>query len=428
MKNKNHIFNCYQYCNKVYDLMQKLKGVTDGRKYPQIELFKILLLIIFSLMSGLHSFKTISEAVEDGDFDKFFNYTVLPSDDTLVYALEHLDLADLRKAAVDILNKARHNQALKRTLVDGYQVVAIDGTHNFTMTSSRLGKKAHKYEHTDNEGNITHVDYREKAVGASYIGSGLSPLLQIKRIEQGEGEQTASRELLRELNRHYHQYCDLIVVDSLYISAPFINTVLRNNKEVIVRVKQENDLIKDAEGIFKDQKPMCSYSDVTPSDVNPGRGTLYDIDIWDASGFIWSDVDRPLRVVKVKETRKEVKASGEVTEEKVQISYFATTLVGNLDAYTVWKIGHRRWDEENSVFHWIKTHWNFDRRYSHKPEVIEAMYYLYVIAYNLFHLYIHKNLRSFDPRLESKKKFIRRFYKGLVTLEEPVCRPDAKAG
>jgi len=26
-----------------------------------------------------------------------------------------------------------------------------------------------------------------------------------------------------------------------------------------------------------------------------------------------------------------------------------------LKAFTAWKIAHRRWDEENSVFHWLKT-------------------------------------------------------------------------
>ena len=48
---------------------------------------------------------------------------------------------------------------------------------------------------------------------------------------------TAAKKLVDELNGDHYQYCDVIVGDSLYINAPFINEVLRNNKNVVVRVK-----------------------------------------------------------------------------------------------------------------------------------------------------------------------------------------------
>ena len=50
-------------------------------------------------------------------------------------------------------------------------------------------------------------------------------------MNAGKGELTAAKNLVRELNRDHHQYCDVIVADSLYINAPFINTCLRNNKD-----------------------------------------------------------------------------------------------------------------------------------------------------------------------------------------------------
>ena len=72
MKNKNHTFSCYKYCNRVYGLIQKIFQINDGRTNPTVKLPAILLTIIFSLMSGLHSFNNMEEAIKDGDFDNFF--------------------------------------------------------------------------------------------------------------------------------------------------------------------------------------------------------------------------------------------------------------------------------------------------------------------------------------------------------------------
>ena len=135
-------------------------------------------------------------------------------------------------------------------------------------------------------------------------------------------------------------------------------------------------MIKDAEGLFKNRKPDHVYTNVNLQDKYKTSSTFYDIEIWDDENFTQSDVNKSLRV----------------------------------------------------VFHWIKKYWNFDRRYSSDPVVIQAMYYLYMIAYNLFHLYIHRNLRNFDHERETKKKFLRRFYKGLVKLKEPLYHPGISPG
>lgn len=429
MKNKNHTFNCYNYFINVYKLNQKISQINDDRINPTVKLPTIILTIIFSLMSGLHSFHSMEEAIRDGDFDKFFANIKLPSADTFAYSLMSINLDDLRKLAADIIQKARYNKSLNNNLIDGLKVVAIDGTHVFTMRSDSLGKDAHKYEHTDENEKITSIDYREKAIAASYVGEGFSPLLKINRIPKGEGEMTAAKKLVNELNKDHYQYCDVIVGDSLYINAPFINEVLRNNKDVIVRVKQKNNLMrKDAEGLFKNRKADHIYKNVSPQDEDKTSGMFYDIEIWDEEKFDWSDVNSSLRILKVKERKKQVNADGEIVQEETQVCYFATTMEkSQLKAFTVWKIAHRRWDEE-SIFHWLKTHWNFARRYSHNPHVIQAMFYLYVIAYNLFHLYIHRNLRSFNPEKETKKKFLRRFYKGLITLRKPLYYPGISPG
>ena len=179
MKTKNHTFNYYQYCNRVYDLIQKLEQIEDKRVYPSVKLPTVILVNLFSLMSGLHNFKTMEDAIKDGDFDKFFEDTNLPSADTISYALKHADLDDLRQIAVNTIQKARYNKSLNANIIGGLKVVAIDGSNVFSMESEKLGKDAHKYEPNDGKS----IKYHEKMIAASYVGEGFSPVLKIKRIE-----------------------------------------------------------------------------------------------------------------------------------------------------------------------------------------------------------------------------------------------------
>jgi hypothetical protein len=103
MENKNHTLSCYKYLIKVYNLNQKIVEINDGRINPTVKLPPIILIIIFSIMTGLHSFNAMEEAIKDGDFDKFFNNVRLPVADTIVYALLAISLKGLREFSAYIV-------------------------------------------------------------------------------------------------------------------------------------------------------------------------------------------------------------------------------------------------------------------------------------------------------------------------------------
>ena len=48
-------------------------------------------------------------------------------------------------------------------------------------------------EYKNDDGEITAIEYREKAIVASYVGKGFSPVIKINRIAKGEGELTTAR-------------------------------------------------------------------------------------------------------------------------------------------------------------------------------------------------------------------------------------------
>lgn len=56
---------------------------------------------------------------------------------------------------------------------------------------------------------------------------------------------TAATELMSRLYLNLFRYCDIVVVDALYAVAPFINTVLEQNKDI---------LVKKASPMFQDRR------------------------------------------------------------------------------------------------------------------------------------------------------------------------------
>ena len=55
---------------------------------------------------------------------------------------------------------------------------------------------------------------------------------------------------------------------------------------------------------------------------------------------------------------------------------------------------HGRWDIENKAFNELGTYWHANHLYKHKAVAIEAFWLITMLAYNLFHAFIHLNLKS----------------------------------
>ncbi|MFZ5436749.1 MAG: transposase, partial [Bacillota bacterium] len=95
--------------------------------------------------------------------------------------------------------------------------------------------------------------------------------------------------------------------------------------------------------------------------------------IWDEEGFsVWSGVKRPLRCFKIEETRLK---NGRI--EETYTEYLVTSCPKAITpAKTLWRIMHRRWDIENSIFHLLKTYCSFEHCFCHDENAVPAMWLL----------------------------------------------------
>lgn len=425
---KQPAYQFIKYANKVYGLAQALLGVSDGRVNPQVPLKEILAIIIFSLVVNMHSFNLMESALKQGYYNKLLKKRkVKGSADTFGYGLAGAGIEQLKRFNDQIIKKARYGKVFQHGTVDGFTVVALDGTEvRRTQSEHWSCEQCRRTERTNADGS-KEVDYHENLVGAAFVGCPPNLVLGLERIVPGESEVAAARRLLRSLYQRHNRYADILTFDSLYAQASLINEVLEQNKIAVIRVKQEHyHIIRDAAGLFTGQAPdleatLSLKSNWYAAD-QAGKKYRYRVKIWDAEGFdSWAGVKVPLRVLKIEE--RKISSQGKNLDEPV-ITYLVTTAdKSTLPTETVWRILHRRWDIENKVFHDLKVYWGFGHNYHHKGEAFMAMRWLMVIAMNLFYLFYYRRMHHYCIKGLSKKLLILELAFSFGCLEHSIWEP-----
>lgn len=417
--------HCYDYWIRVFGLKNLLAKIDDPRKSCDYSLPEIVLKIIAGICTHVRSFNHLESRVLNGYLDGIGG-TGRPTADCYRRTVMNIPVQQLENVIDEITRKARYNRALDQTRVCGYRVVAVDGTGLFSTYSARLGKHSHFRKNVHGE-EITQPIYLEHALAVSYVSAnGPNLLLDLVRIPKGEGETTTARKTMASLYERICRYCDIVTVDSLYAQAPFINEVLRQGKDVVVRVKNENyNIIKDADGLFAKLSPHYTRRNVK---LSQNSRTIYDVELWDAENFTsWEQVNKPLRCIKVRETRRTLNAAGkEIKREQIETHLVTSCLQSSVPATTIWEIAHRRWDIENNGFHFLKNHFQLEHAYVYDPVGIEVMLKLFVIAFNLFQLFWHRNLSCRRlHKSDTMLSFMDRLLIGFANLADSLHRKSA---
>lgn len=425
---KQRALQLINYVNKVYGFGQQLTLIKDGRTGPQISLKEILSLIFFGVLVGAHSFNLLEQLLKGDYFNKLLGKKKTKgSADTFGYALARIDSKQLETINNTMIKKARYNKIYQGGTIDGFPVVAIDGTEILRTQSEHWSCAKCRRTVRSKDDGTAEIDYHENLVGAAYVGRPPNLILGLERIAFGEGETTAALRLLKKLFSKHCRYAEIIVFDALYAKAPVIHEVLSQKKIAVIRVKQENyQIIEDAGGLFSnraaDLETVLSLKSDWYEEDRVGKKYRYRVKIWDEENFnSWKEVNAPLRVLKIEETR--ISASGKELDKPVVTHLVTTAGKATLPTATLWRIMHRRWDVENKTFHDLKTYWGFGHSYHHEENAFMVMRWLTVLAYNLFNLFYYRRMHQYYAKGLSKKVLRWELLVGLSCLEQPLLEP-----
>lgn len=418
-----------RYAGKVFGLFDFLEQYKDFREQPQIPAGTILWVLLLGIWDRIGSLNQLAVMWKDGELDEAIPVSRRAGRDTLARGLVYGDVKATWRYNYLLTRKARRNKVFPGGgTIRGLMISAIDGTEYYsTERPSKVARdkwsQRTKSIRKQNE-CVTTTEFYERGVAISYVG--VQPRLQLgeARIEPGSGEQETALRLIDELDQfHGWHWCDLLTMDSGYVSGAFINEVRARHKHVLIKVKQEHMLIvREANAEFADQAPSIVLRDATcltpeERETNKSNGQpryRYQVRIWDGEGFcMWRQVKEPLRLLRIEEVRQ-VRRSGVWHDEKPQTYYIATTMPrAILPPDTVWLIMHRRWDIENSLFNDLKQNWGLRHCYTQDPNGIRMLMALIAIARNLMLLFAYRNLRSTDPQ-QTLTALLRQVVRGIL--------------
>ncbi len=303
----------------------------------------------------------------------------LPSPRTFARTFAHLEIKGIRLLIKQVYTRLKRNKALGP--IHGFNVAVIDGHETSASFKQRCDGCL---ERNITKKNETVTQYYHRNVTLMLLAPDLNFMLDAEAQLPGEGETACAKRLFKIVMKSYPRAFNVILADALYATAPFINLALSLNKDVICVLKDDRrELIKDAQGLFAKQKPLC-YKD---------GNTTYKV--WDEENFTsWDGLDIPVRVVKSEETTTtRNRATGRIETKTSTWMWVSTISKERLSTKNFVSLAHRRWGIENSGFKELVHLWHGDHVYNHHPNSIIAFWLVTMLGYNIMHAFVQLNIK-----------------------------------
>jgi hypothetical protein len=334
---------------------------------------------LLMLWARLGSFNALEEERPGGSWRKWLGGD-LHSADNLGDVAAVIRLDDARDMLRQHYLLRRRKKTLK-PIAPGLWPLIFDGHES---NSSFLRSCPHCLQRIIHTKHGERIQYYHRYVLAVLLHADGVLLLDIEPQEPGEDEMAPAKRLLARAVDRYPRAFNLTVGDALYLNPDFCRLGLDHGKHFLAVLKNENrDLLVDARSLLGEVQPAVHREGRTESLC------------WDIEGFTsWQQLGHPVRVARSVETTT-VCRQGTRKEQAQTIEWiWATSLpVQRASTQSVVRIGHRRWSIENEAFNELVNRWHANHVYKHDLNAMVFLWLLLCLAYNLFHVFITRNLK-----------------------------------
>jgi len=380
----------------VYHLERGLNKLSDGRVNPTFSTGQVILPVLFGFLLRIKSFNELNFMIKNNEFSKLFSRgTKLPQVDAIRDTLKVIDIDGLNQINQDLVKKSVENKVFVNGTIDGYTVVAIDGTKFFGSN-----KKSCSECLKNTKGKTTHFFHS----GAVMSTVGMGPKLVIgfemykpgqDAVSKDEGELNVGKRLISSVMKSHNKLIDVVVYDALACNSIWINHCKNLGIDVIVRVKNNNNKS------LRLAKKMVNKTEAV--DVWEDEKGFEKVEVYEST-FTMDNVEQPLRFVKF--------ALKHNDKKRTQIMMVTTCM--NMALKTLFKIIRARWDIENSIFNNLKSECGLEHCFVHGGKAVEAVLYLIFIASNIMQLFLVRRLKK---HFTTQREMVRLLLKGLYLLK-----------
>lgn len=372
----------WRYAEKRWHVSNLLSTLTDSRVHPHYTTAtatKAALLGMLARAGSLHALAgTRTHAIWGSALTQR-----LPSDDTLGEVFTQLRLDGLRTLHHRLYEMVCRSKSYSRSrplavaVIDGHEV-------NASYRRGCPGSLQRKITVTTRAGVAKRIQYYHRYVYLLLLGTDGPLPLDLERQLPGEDELATARRLVTRVCTRYPRAFTVLLADGLYANAPFINFLREQGKHLLAVLKDDRrDVVKDVRG-------MCPL--IAPEILRHGTGTRKYWDIAQLTSM--PGVAHPVRVIRTCETSHVRRQQDRVVDTTVSEWMWVCTLSREqLDTETAIALGHKRWVIENELFNELVTVWHGKHIYRNEVNAIEGFQLLLLFAYNLFHLFVRRNLQ-----------------------------------
>jgi hypothetical protein len=353
----------------------------DHRRFPEHASRVIFGSALIMALSRIGSLNGLAQTHGHSFWRKFLKVDEMPGADTIGRVFSKANCETLRAGLVVFYKVVRRRKAVT-AFAQGLYVLILDGHESSSSEKRCCSGCLTRVLHTTS-GDQT--QYYHRNVTALLRAGNLALPLDMEMQRPGEDEVAAATRLFGRLIQKLPRAFDVVAADALYARAGFFKEVLKYVKDVIVVLKDDRrDLFQDAWSLFQAMPPQR---------VTTEKGV--EKSMWDAEHFAtWDALGREVRVVRSLEKRTIRRQRTKSEEERVSDWMWVTTLPQTrATTESIVAMGHGRWSIENDGFNELGSDWNINHVYKHHPVAIEAFWLMTFLAYNLFMIFIHRNLK-----------------------------------
>ena len=393
---KNYFAKLVKYMKNVYHIERGLNKLSDGRVNPTYSTGLVILPVLFGFLLRIKSFNELNSMIKNHEFSKVVpRGTKLPNVDAIRDTLKVIDLDGLKQVNRQIIIKAVENKVFEHGTIDGYTVVAIDGTKFFGSNKKSCTECLRNIK-----GEKTH-SFHSGAV-MSTVGMGPKLVIDFEMYKLGqdsaskdEGELNVGKRLISGVVKSHKTLIDVVVYDALACNSIWINHCKDLGLDVVVRAKNNNN---KSLRLAKKKVNKTDAVEVWESEKGFEKVEVYE------STFTMDNVEQPLRFVKFAMKHK--------NKQRTQIMIVTSCM--DMTLKTLFKIIRARWDIENSIFNNLKRECGLEHCFVHGGNAVEAVLYLIFIASNIMQLFLVRRLRN---HFTTQREMIRLLLKGLYLLK-----------
>ncbi|SPF40071.1 Spermidine/putrescine-binding periplasmic protein (modular protein) [Candidatus Desulfosporosinus infrequens] len=393
---KKYFSKLVSYMKNVYHVDRGLNKLSDGRVNPTYSTGQVILPVLFGFLLRIKSFNELNFMIKNNEFSKLLPRGTKPAQvDAIRDTLKVIDINGLNQKNQHIVKKSVENKVFENGTIDGYTVIAIDGTKFFGSN-----KKSCPECLKNTKGEKTHC-FHSGAV-MSTVGIGPKLVIGFEMYKPGqdsaskdEGELNVAKRLISSVVKGHNKFIDVVVYDALACNSIWINHCKNLVIDVVVRAKNNNN---NSLRLAKRKTNKSEAVEVWEDEKGFEKVEVYE------STFTMDNVEQPLRFVKFAIKHKDKK--------RTQIMIVTTCL--DMALKTLYKIIRARWDIENSIFNNLKTECGLEHCFVHGGKAVEAVLYLIFIASNILHLFLFRRLRK---QFTTQREMVRLLLKGLYLLK-----------